>query len=72
MSPSTTPIIPAAPFSSLSDPVTLENGFNHLRDWSSDGGCMRYGSQVADTGITYAQVRGWDRNDVVSTHTLSF
>ena len=70
MSPSTTPIIPAAPFSSLSDQATLENGFDHLRDWSSDGGYMRYGSQVADTGITYAQVRGWDRNGVVLTHAL--
>ena len=72
MSPSTTPIIPSAPFSSLSSQATLENGFDHLRDWSSDGGYMRYGSQVSDTVITYAQVRGWDRNNVVSTHTLSF
>ena len=66
MSPPTTPIIPSAPFSSLSSQTTLENGFDHLRDWSSDGGYMRYGSQVSDTGITYAQVWGWDRNDVVS------
>ena len=72
MSPSTTPIIPSAPFSSLSDQATLESGFDHLRDWSSDGGYMRYGSQVADAGITYAQVPGWDRNGVVSTHALSF
>ena len=70
MSPSATPIIPSAPFSSLSDRATLESGFDHLRDWSSDGGYMRYGSQVSDTGITYAQVRGWDRNGVVSTHAL--
>ena len=60
MSPSSTPIIPSAPFSSLSSQATLENGFDHLRDWSSDGGYMRYGSQVLDSGITYAQVRGWD------------
>ena len=72
MSPSTTPIIPVASFSSLSDQSTLENGFDHLRDWSSDGGYMRYGSQVDNTGITYAKVRGWDRNGVVSTHALSF
>ena len=72
MSPSTTPIIPSVPFSSLSSQATLENGFDHLRDWSSDGGYMRYGSQVSDTSITYAQVRGWDRNDVVSTHALFF
>ena len=72
MSPSTTPIIPSAPLSSLFPQVTLEGGFDHLRDWSSTGGYMRYGSQVSDSGITYAQVRGWDRNDVVSTHALSF
>ena len=72
MSPSTTPVIPAAPFSSLSDQATLEGGFDHLRDWSSDGGYMRYGSQVDDTGITYAKVRGWDRDDVVLTHALFF
>ena len=72
MSPSSTPIIPVAPFSSLSDQSTLENGFDHLRDWSSDGGYMRYGSQVDGTGITYAKVRGWDQNGVVSTHALFF
>ena len=72
MSPSTTPIIPSAPLSSVFSQATLENGFDHLRDWSSDGGYMRYGSQVSDTGITYAQVQGWDRNGVVSTHALSF
>ena len=72
MSPSTTPIIPSAPLSSLFSQATLEGGFDHLRDWSSDGGYMRYGSQVSDTGITYAQVWGWDQNDVVSTHALSF
>ena len=72
MSPSTTPILPSAPLSSIFSQATLENGFDHLRDWSSDGGYMRYRSQVSDTGITYAQVRGWDRNDVVLTHALSF
>ena len=72
MSSSSTPIIPVASFSSLSDQATLENGFDHLRDWSSDGGYMRYGSQVDDASITYSKVRGWDRNDVVSTHALSF
>ena len=72
MSPSTTPIIPSAPLFSGFSQATLENGFDHLRDWSSDGVYMRYGSQVSDTGITYAQVWGWDRNDVVSTHALSF
>ena len=72
MSPSTTPIIPSAPLSSVFGQSTLEDGLDHLRDWSSDGGYMHYRSQVSDTGITYAQVRGWDRNDVVSTHALSF
>ena len=40
----------------------LENSYNHLRDMSSNGGYMNYGSQVSDFKPTYVQVRGWDQN----------
>ena len=60
MSPSTTPIIPSAPLSSVFPQAVLESSYDHLRDWSSAGGYMNYGSQVSGLVPTCAQVRSWD------------
>ena len=56
MSPSTTPIIPSV---LVFPQAVLENGYDHLRDHSPNGGYMNYGVQVEGTEPTYFPVRGW-------------
>ena len=60
MSPSTTPIIPSAPLSSVFSQAVLENGYDHLRDHASDGGYMGYGVCFSGLEPTYNQVQSWD------------
>ena len=71
MSPSATPMIPTASPASVFPQAVLENGYDHLRDQSPNGGYMNYGVQVEDMEPTYFPVRGWDRQTMLFvTHTL--
>ena len=71
MSPSATPVIPSAATASVFSQAVLENGFDHLRDRSPQGGYMNYGVRVGDMEPTYFPVRGWDRQTMLFvTHTL--
>ena len=66
-------MIPAAPLSSIFPQVVLENGYDHLRDQSPNGGYMNYGVQLEGVEPTYLQVWGWDRQMMLFvTHTLFF
>ena len=71
MSPSATPMIPTASPASVFPQAVLENGYDHLRDHSSNGGYMNYGVRVEDMEPTYFPVRGWDQQTMLFvTHTL--
>ena len=73
MSPSSTPVLPTAPLSSVFPQAVLENGYDHLRDCSLNGGYMNYGVQFSEMEPTYLLVRGWDRQMMLFvTHTLFF
>ena len=73
MSPSATPMIPAASPSTVFPQAVLENGYDHLRDHSLNGGYMNYGVQVEDVEPTYFPVQGWDQQTMLFvTHTLFF
>ena len=70
MSPST-PTIPTTPLSSMFSQAILENGYDHLRDRSPNGGYMNYGVQFSELEPTYLQVRGWDQQTMLFvTHAL--
>ena len=71
MSSTSTHMIPAASPLSLFPQTVLENGYDHLRDRSVNGGYMNYGVQVSEVEPTYFPVRGWDRQAMLFvTHTL--
>ena len=53
-------MIPTIPLSSVFPQAILENGYDHLRDRSPNGGYMNYGTQFSEMEPTYMQVQGWD------------
>ena len=53
-------MIPTASPSSVFPQSVLENGYDHLRDHSLNGGYMNYGVQIEGMEPTYLPVWGWD------------
>ena len=49
----------ASPIPLVSDEAVLNEGFDHVRDWTPTG-YMAYRTQFSESEPTYMQVWGWD------------